>query len=294
MLSSITECPCLEENFSCFNGMTIAKALLNKAGLVVHFLWVKLLFLNHVRDLILVLALEERRCLLWSSNLQERMAVSIVSFALFAQVIIRADRALKTDSRNRTNLAVVASYLIVHLGSLVSCFLAQVIYHKSLECLGSIGLNLFLHYLDKITIDFILKSSRTKASTARESIFIDSRAIAFEAWESLFIRNLLLLLPNNLASYLQRNGFNPELASFILSLDEPIAWCLTDFFKGLTPHVLCVNHSIQLLFDCFNTDSVAPKVLDIDSICSCFCVGTLENFFPKPKTMSVREWLLLL
>jgi len=174
-------------------------------------------------DLILVLALEECRCLLWSSNLEERMAMSIVSFALFAQVIVRADRALKTDAGDWSGLAVVASYLRVHLGSLVSGFLAQVIYHKSLECLGSIGLNLFLHYLDKITVNFVLQSARTKASAARESIFIDSRTITFEAWKSFFIRNLLLFLPNNLASYLLRNGFSPELASFTLCLDEAIA-----------------------------------------------------------------------
>ena len=111
----------------------------------------------------------------------------------------------------------------VHLGSLVSGFLAQVIYHESLKCLGSIGLNLFLHYLDEITVNFVLQSARTKASAARESIFIDSRTITFEAWKSLFIRNLLLFLPNNLASYLLRNGFSPELASFTLCLDEAIA-----------------------------------------------------------------------
>lgn len=174
-------------------------------------------------DLILVLALEECRCLLWSSNLEERMAMSIVSFALFAQVIVRADRALKTDAGDWSGLAVVASYLRVYLGSLVSGFLAQVIYHESLECLGSIGLYLFLHYLDEITVNFVLQSARTKASAARESIFIDSRTITFEAWKSLFIRNLLLFLPNNLASYLLRNGFSPELASFTLCLDESIA-----------------------------------------------------------------------
>jgi len=113
-----------------------------------------------MRRLVRVLALEESRGMLRSSDLKEWMAMSVVGFAFLTEIIIRTNRALVPYASNRSNLAVVTSNMRMNLSSLVGSLLSKVVNHQSLEGLSGIGLNLFLDDLNKITIDLVLESAR--------------------------------------------------------------------------------------------------------------------------------------
>lgn len=106
-------------------------------------------------------------------------------------------------------------------GILSLIFLVEVVYHQSLEGLGSIGLDFFLNNLNKIDIELVFKDARAVAASAWQSLFVELRPITFETNESFFIGDLLLLLfrAKNLAINFLGNRFNSELVALGFGLD---------------------------------------------------------------------------
>jgi hypothetical protein len=97
--------------------------------------------------------------MLGSANLEEGVAMSIVSLTAFAEIVVRADRALIANTLNGCRLATIAGYFGMNLRRLVSGALAKVVNHESLESLGGVGLDLFLDDLYKVLVDFVLENT---------------------------------------------------------------------------------------------------------------------------------------
>ena len=85
--------------------------------------------------------------------------MSVVSLTPFAKIVVRADRALIANALNGCRLATIAGYFGMNLRGLVSGALAKVVNHESLESLGGVGLDVFLHDLYKVLVDFVLEKT---------------------------------------------------------------------------------------------------------------------------------------
>lgn len=97
--------------------------------------------------LVRILALDESWGLMRSSNLKHRVLMLAFNLTLLAEIKVRTDTALVPDSLDWVNRARITSDFIMDFSSLISSSLSKVIYHQSLESLGSVGPNLFLENL---------------------------------------------------------------------------------------------------------------------------------------------------
>jgi hypothetical protein len=100
---------------------------------------------------------DESRCLFRLSDLEEWVPMDFIDLAFLAEIEVRADTALVSDSLNWLDATAVTSDSLVHLLSLISSLLAEVVNHKSLEGLGCVGLDLLLDNLDKIEVKLVLE-----------------------------------------------------------------------------------------------------------------------------------------
>lgn len=66
------------------------------------------------------------------------MRVSLFTFALLAEVKVRARTALVTDSLNWVSLASIASDALMKLRGLISSLFAKIVHHQSLESLSGV------------------------------------------------------------------------------------------------------------------------------------------------------------
>jgi hypothetical protein len=66
------------------------------------------------------------------------MRVLLLSLTFLAEVEVRADTALVSDSLDWRSVAAIADNIVVELAGLISSLLAQVVNHHSLEGLGSV------------------------------------------------------------------------------------------------------------------------------------------------------------
>jgi len=106
-----------------------------------------------------ILALEEGRGMLWSSDLEEGMTMRLILLAFLTEIEVRADAALVADPLNWVSFASITGDTLVNLRSLLSSLFAKVVNHEPLESLGSVGLNLFLDNLNKISVELVLESA---------------------------------------------------------------------------------------------------------------------------------------
>lgn len=85
------------------------------------------------------------------------MSVTLISFAFLTEIKVWADTAFVSDSLDWACLASVAGYIGMDLCLLVCCLFTQVVNHESLECLGSVGLNLISHDLDYFIEELVVE-----------------------------------------------------------------------------------------------------------------------------------------
>lgn len=83
--------------------------------------------------------------------------MDLINLAFLAEVEVRADAALVADSLYWFNATAVTSDSLVHLLSLISSLLAEVVNHKSLEGLGCVRLDLLLDNLDEVEVELALE-----------------------------------------------------------------------------------------------------------------------------------------
>lgn len=76
--------------------------------------------------------------------------------ALLTHVEVLADTTFVPNTLNRGNFTVVTDYAIMDNLCLLSRFLTKVIYHKSLECLNCVVLNLFSKNLGYVSEELIV------------------------------------------------------------------------------------------------------------------------------------------
>ena len=199
--------------------------------------------------LIGVLAVDHGRGVLGLSYLEEGVLVDLFNFASITEVKVGAGTALVADTLDRADTTTVAGNTIVNLRSLLSCSLAKMIYHQSLEGLSGIGLDFLLDNFDKIGVELVLESAGAIASSARHALLVDFGAVTLEANDAFVISNSLFLIlgTENLAVNFLRDGLSLELTSLALSLNGAIAECLAHILESLRAAVLSVNYSIKLL-----------------------------------------------
>ena len=205
------------------------------------------------------------------------MLVHLFNFTSVAEVKVGAGTALVADTLDRAHTTTVAGDTIVNLRSLLSCSLAKVIYHQSLEGLSGIGLDFLLDNFNKVGVELVLESAGAIASSARHALLVDFGAVTLEANDAFVISNSLFLIlgAENLAVNFLRNGLSLELTSLALSLNGSIAECLADILESLRAAVLSVNYSIKLFLVGLYRVSVAPDILDIDVVSGSLCVDSV-------------------
>ena len=189
------------------------------------------------------------RGVLGLSDLKERVLVHFLNFASIAEVKVGAGTALVPDTLDRASSTTVTGHSIMDLRGLLSCSLTQMVNHQSLEGLSSVGLDLLLDNLDKISVELVLEKAGAIASSARHPLLIDFGAITLEANNTLIISNSLffILRAENLAVNFLRDSLSLELASLALGLNRAIAEGLADIFESLRAAIFSINHSVKLL-----------------------------------------------
>jgi hypothetical protein len=207
----------------------------------------------------IVLALQECWSLAWMSDLEHWVWWIHPIFALFAEVEVVSDSTLVSYSQNRISVAPVASDLWVNnFGLLLSPALEMSRQHF-LVLLSAVGLHLVAQNLLQIFEELIVDLACSIAFLARETIFIDHLAIAFEAlWQVIHVlRSVLprhILGPEDEAAdhFLVSDGI--FLTGLRLSHNLGITHCIFGHGFALGCDLVGVDHSSNILI--MGVDSV--------------------------------------
>ena len=142
----------------------------------------------------LILAIDEGRRLIRSSDLEHGVRVLLFGLALLAEVEVRTHTALVPDALDGLSLTPITSDSFMHLRSLVRSTFAQIVHHQSLESLSGVGGNLFLEHFEQVLVELVVESARAIASSARQPFPVDLSAVTSETHYAFLVSDLLLFL----------------------------------------------------------------------------------------------------
>ena len=201
--------------------------------------------LHHRRS---ILALNEGRGLLRSSNFQQGMGVILLLLAFWAEVEVIANAASVSNSLDRVSIASITGITFVNNLSLRLFFLFEVLVHHSLEDLSSLGGDFFFENLHQASHSWPTMLSSSITPSTGEASGIDLGSLASEA-VYFFVVICLLFLLKNLAVDLLLNSLNSHLVANALGFDRIVAGLLFGCLQDLRSTIFGILNSADFLFD---------------------------------------------
>ena len=191
--SLISEGPNLKNSFSRFNLVLFSKVFLHKPSIIYDFLlnifpWVLLLllrFFDFIFGFLVLSPTVSAEYANWSmrriSNFKKWMLMSFIGLTLITEIEVFANTTFIPDSLDRVHVARVTDKTFMDNLSLLSCFLAEIVNHQSLEGLSSVVLDFLTKDLSHFNKELRVKNSASIASSTGESFLVNFVSIASEA-----------------------------------------------------------------------------------------------------------------